>query len=127
MASILPPIGDTSTNLPVLDRMDGTVRGDAAPPFCNRNHSALAKYLMPVKDVPLWLHLHGDFVCDGVPADADKRKSQQIGSLRFGIDKCRPHLSDLTEGSRVKMDFDQGDPSRPNATWVIFNIEPNYW
>ena len=43
MASILPPVGDTSTNLPVLNRMDRTVRGDAASPFCNGNHNALTK------------------------------------------------------------------------------------
>ena len=124
MASILPPVGDTSTNLPVLNRMDGTIRGDAAPLFCNGNHSVLAKYLIPVKDMPLWLRLHGDYICDGVPADADKRKSQRIGQLWFGVDKCRPCLSDITEGSRVKMDFNQDDSSRPNATWVTFNIDP---
>ena len=74
IASILHPVGDTSTDFPVLNRMDGTVRVDAVAAFGNGNHSALAKYLMPVEDVPLWLRLHGDYICDGVPADADKRK-----------------------------------------------------
>ena len=124
MASILPPVGDLSTLLPVLNRVDGTVRGDAAPPFCNGNHNALAKYLMPVEDVPAYLKVHGDYLCEGVPDGADKRKCQQIGGLWFGIDKCKPNRNDITEGSRVKMDFDQDDPKRPNATWVVFNIEP---
>ena len=79
MASILPPVGDTSTNLPLLNRMDGTVRGDG-------NHSALAKYLLPVEDVPLWLRLRGDYICDGVSAGADKRKSHGVGQLWFGVD-----------------------------------------
>ena len=124
MASIIPHVGDTNTKLPVLNRADGTVRSDVAPPFCNGNHSALAKHLLPVEDVSLWLQLHGDYICDGVAADADKRKSQRVGQLWFGEDDCRPHLSDITEGSRVKMDFDQDDPSKPNATWAVFSIEP---
>ena len=124
MASILPPVGDLSTLLPVLNRVDGTVRGDAAPPFCNGNHNALAKYLIPVADVPSWLSIRGDYICDGVPPGADKRKSQRIGQLWFGKDKSKPKLSDIYEGSRVKMDFDQNDSFRPNATWVVFNIDP---
>ena len=86
MASVSPPVGDTSTNLPVLNKMDGTVRGDVAPPFCNGNHSVLAKYLLPMEDVPLWLRLRGDYICDGVSAGADKRKSQGVGQLWFGVD-----------------------------------------
>ena len=77
----MPPVGDTSTKLSVQNCVDGTVRGDVAPPFCNGNHNALAKYLMPVEDVPLWLQLHGDCICDGVAADVDKRKSQRVGQL----------------------------------------------
>ena len=103
--------------------MDGTARGDVAPPFRNSNHSALAKHLIPVEDVPLWLRLHDDYICDGMPANADTRNNQTTGQLWVGVDKCRPHLSDITEGSRVKMDFDQDDSSRPNTTWVIFNID----
>ena len=118
MASIMPPVGMTNTRLPVYNRVNDSnaVTGEA-PACCNGNHYALAKYLMPVTEVPKWLHVHGDYAFDGVPGDADLQDCQRIGFLWFGEPKLRPSFDDLKEGLRVKMDFDEN-------IWVIFSIEP---
>ena len=118
MAAIMPPVGMTNTKLPVFRRDDGPGFGfEQALDDNGINHNAIARCLMPVDEVPAWLSVHGDYVCDGVNSDADVKNCQRIGVLWFGEQKYRPSRIDLAEGQRVRMDFDQN-------IWVIFSIEP---
>ena len=117
MASILPPVGMTDTKLPVFRRDDGPSLGfERALDANGINHNAIARCLMPVDEVPTWLTVHGDYVCDGVSSDADVKNCQRIGILWFGEQKHRPPPIDLAEGQRVRMDFDTN-------IWVIFSID----
>ena len=114
MAAIMPPVDMTNTKLPVFRLIDTP----GCPGFDNGiNHNSIAKCLMPFDEVPAWLSVHGDYLCDGVMDDADVKHCQRIGVLWFGEHKHRPSIVDLAEGQRVRMDFDQN-------IWVIFSIEP---
>ena len=96
----MPPVGMTDTKLPVFRRDNGPDLGferalnarwnTPQAPLCQMelpqaangiNHNAIARCLMPVDEVPTWMSVHGDYVCDGVSSDADVKNCQRIGIL----------------------------------------------
>ena len=84
MASTMPPVGDTNTKLQLLNRADGTMRGDVAPPFA-MVITCTARWLNILCQLRMFFsgykYMAIIFLMAWHAADADKRKGQRVGQL----------------------------------------------